>query len=97
VVLARKELVGMRRGWRSLKDYRVGEHMSRGTLLRQGCGEQAERGAQYSNNYCIWVQLVKDYFKWFGWREIARCLGNVPSPVSQSANTPVRYIVNLGG
>jgi len=42
-----------------------------GTLLRQGCGGQAESGAEYNNNYCILVQLVKDYFKWFGWREIA--------------------------
>ena len=46
----------------------VGRAWVVGTLLRQGWGEQAESGADYTNNYCILVQLVKDYFKWLGWR-----------------------------
>jgi hypothetical protein len=29
-------------------------------------------GADYINEYYISVKLVKDYLKWFGWREIAR-------------------------
>jgi hypothetical protein len=49
----------------------VGRAWVAGTLLRQGWGEQAESGADYTNSYCILVQLVKDYFKWFGWREEA--------------------------
>jgi hypothetical protein len=33
---------------------------------RQSSSWQAESGGEYRNNYCISVQLVKDYFKWLG-------------------------------
>jgi hypothetical protein len=42
--------------WRSWKDYLAGEHGPRAL----------EERADYNNYYSIWVQLVKNYFKWFG-------------------------------
>jgi hypothetical protein len=39
----------------------AGEHGSRAL----------EERADYTHDYSIWVQLVKDYFKWFGWSGIA--------------------------
>jgi hypothetical protein len=47
--------------WGSLKDYLAGGHGPR----------PLEERADYTHDYSIWVQLVKDYFKWFGWSEIA--------------------------
>jgi hypothetical protein len=47
--------------WGSLKDYLAGEHGSRAL----------EERADNTHDYSIWVQLVKDYFKWFGWSGIA--------------------------
>lgn len=47
--------------WWSLRDYLASEHGSRAL----------EERADYADHYSTWVQLVKDYFKWFGWREIA--------------------------
>ena len=53
-------------------------------------------GAEYSDNYCISVQLVKDYFKWFGSRAVARGLENVSSVPSfvlhQAAPLRVKHI-----
>jgi len=45
----------------SLRDCLAGEHGSRAL----------EERADYTPDYSIWVQLVKDYFKWFGWSGIA--------------------------
>jgi len=47
--------------WGSLRDCLAGEHGSRAL----------EERADYTHDYSIWVQLVKDYFKWFGWSGIA--------------------------
>jgi hypothetical protein len=60
----------MGRSPRSWKDYLAGEHESRAL----------EERADYNNYYSTWVQFVKDYYKWFGWREIADRKGQSQNP-----------------
>jgi hypothetical protein len=67
-----------------LKDCLVGGHESRAGFVARAAA--AGKLTDYRDHYSREVLLVKDNFKWFGWREIDRQIRILhPDPIGAGA------------